>query len=73
VSDPSFAAATTKRISEQERELVQQRLQVAEQAATIRTQQHTIAALREQMTATTLRLQRVQTSLLDRIDERHGD
>jgi len=68
MTDPTFAAATTKRIADQERELQQLRLQVAEQAATIRAQAHTIAALRETITATQLRLQRVQTNLLARID-----
>jgi hypothetical protein len=63
MTDPTFAAATTKRIAEQERELQQLRLRVAEQAATIRAQAHTIAALREDQTAQQLRLQRVQLGI----------
>lgn len=72
MTDPTFAAATTKRIAEQERDLAQLRLQVTEQAATIRAQQHTIAALRATNQATQLRLQRVQLNLLGRIDEEQG-
>lgn len=69
MTDPTFAAATTKRIAEQERELQQLRLQVAEQAATIRAQAHTIAALQEEKTATLLRLQRIQTNLLQHLEK----
>ena len=69
MTDPTFAAATTKRIADQERELQQLRLQVAEQAATIRAQAHTIAALREEKAATVLRLQRVQANLMQHLEK----